>query len=170
MPAGFQHVKAFIVLLCMILGTSMYARAQVFARIEHVNMVQTTTYNPSPTSTYSTNYYGDVYIRFYDDANCTIPATLPSNATINYEDWTENSSMSYPGGWGRIRYSVSANMGVTEVYLGNFMLFDEHDEYVDHGSYSGYDMRHECHSFYFYNNNAGAPIMEYGSYFEVNYY
>lgn len=113
----------------------------VYARIETSNV--TYTYNMDYTEEWG---YGDVYIRFYADANCTIPLSLPSDIDVTVvisEDLDADGGITnYPPEYDL--YHVAA--GSSSYYIGNQELSDQSNYTDSYGVYHssnyswGYDL------------------------------
>jgi hypothetical protein len=113
----------------------------VYARIETSNV--TYTYNTDYTEEWS---YGDVYIRFYADANCTIPLSLPSDTDVTVvisEELDDDSGVTYYPPEYDV-YHVTA--GSSSYYIGNQELSDQSNYTDSYGVYHssnyswGYDL------------------------------
>ena len=114
----------------------------VYARVE--------TSNFSSSSNGSETWgYIDVYIRFYADANCTIPLTLSADLdiTVMTTEGTATDSNAIPDSYSYNTYYVTA--GSSSYYLGNLSLYDDYsysyfDEYGNYQySYTDYNWSYD---------------------------
>jgi|GEM_PF-1011189 len=99
-------------------GVLVFTKQAVYARIEIGNM-----YEEETADTYEE--YGDVYIRFYRDANCTTPYYLDNDI----DNMIVKESYGVPSNsWGdEIQYLVPG--GQNEVSLGEKLLYSSYVSY-----------------------------------------
>lgn len=91
----------------------------------------------------------DVYMRFYSDANCTVPLTLPQSIVFRYgTDYNPNCC------WGSYyETTVSVSAGVSEYFLGRFPTYEQ---YWYDDPWSGYPT--SDYSTYAYTMKNNGPL------------